>query len=995
MKNKTPFERHLLEGAVVIFLFLLGATCLNAQTLPQTLVVVDQMITIKDCNYDGGSTPDKLSGSGKMYVGFGTAKDSPLAGYVTFSGVKADGGKVQSGSIKINNFLDAALTLDIQSWTVKRLPTVPATSASQGINKVELSLALVLTTPFNDEKGAPFQIDFRGGKKAATSTLTLSSDGNVRLDCKGGTALAIGGGADSNFSASALKISAGNYDFAFKYEAGKPSFDLTCNGAKVETRLPGLITDTGRLKLTTGTLVVTETGEVKPPGQIPSLQFQVDGLPQTISLSDPPGFSLDITKADAVFNKSWLKFAITAAVKPGLPQFCVRQTMAISLPARIDNLTLDLLNPTKISINNNPTKIPFNNMSSVCVGNYEIQRPGSDDDVSINLFPSTQQQTGLIFTKAKIALDDNIFTRQISDNPLKEGLFITSINDCRLSPDGFHCTIDVQGQDIQNILVHHYNFNLSRFKIQLGRSSITSSDIKGSIKDPGGTEGRLAVDVKLGDSGADVKVGSGVLKNKNLGLVMNVFGGTATRDDDGKWNVWIDGTVSLDVPGYASLKNAAMGFHRLGIDTTGAFNYAGDPTTGGRLDTPADVDFGLFRCNVSSLFFDPKYVQLFGEISLNGDLPVTGIAVNTLKVKLGPEIDSEMGLTLQAEIPNVAGFAATLNLGTDDTAPYLLGNAQMSLLFGGLSKFFPGPDLSFQMKTYGSSWAVAGYVKGAAIPLGTTGLFVNSFGGGVAKNFKTIGKDFTGKSGAAIFKAIDITTDTMVFMADVGVYAIADPVFHCDGSLTIGLPDFAFNLHGSATVLDNPVGDVDISIDPTVPMFRASADLNLNLPSKTFKVIGLSGSMDLLMKPGDVHLNIGWPYPQKAIQASLLNGAFSRSRFGMQARLSNNMPGFGIGLGSKFDYGIFGGQVEVLLDGGLCADSSPYFRGSVFAEGEVDFLIASLDASADLRAGLRADPNDLNVKCTNNGLCLDGKFSAEVCLIWCEDVTAHLGTICF
>ena len=66
-------------------------------------------------------------------------------------------------------------------------------------------------------------------------------------------------------------------------------------------------------------------------------------------------------------------------------------------------------------------------------------------------------------------------------------------------------------------------------------------------------------------------------------------------------------------------------------------------------------------------------------------------------------------------------------------------------------------------------------------------------------------------------------------------------------------------------------------LDPIVPLFRATADVNLSVPPGK-DIFKINGAMELLVSYDDTHLAIGWPYPDQACSVTLLT-------FGMRGGL--------------------------------------------------------------------------------------------------------------
>ena len=262
-------------------------------------------------------------------------------------------------------------------------------------------------------------------------------------------------------------------------------------------------------------------------------------------------------------------------------------------------------------------------------------------------------------------------------------------------------------------------------------------------------------------------------------------------------------------------------------------------------------------------------------------------------------------------------------------------------------------------------WGVAGEVDlPTEIPLGNTGLALYRFEGGIAHNMGAPDGSFND-----VMQLIQKPgSDSWLFMGGCRV-CVKDNrnLFHADGTLTIGLPDFTFGIDGDAwffTDSEEKPGQVQVNVlmDPTVPLFKVSAGLDLGIPDKW--IVDINGNMELQMAPGDTHLAIGWPYPDNAVQASVLGGMIN-PRCGAYFTPTSGS----IRWGESWNYWVFSGNIDAGLDYDFL--NQPYFHGGIWASGCVDFYIASLGASAGLEGRLYDDR-----------LAFNGVFRATIGTPW-------------
>jgi hypothetical protein len=139
---------------------------------------------------------------------------------------------------------------------------------------------------------------------------------------------------------------------------------------------------------------------------------------------------------------------------------------------------------------------------------------------------------------------------------------------------------------------------------------------------------------------------------------------------------------------------------------------------------------------------------------------------------------------------------------------------------------------------------------------------------------------------------------------------------------------------------------VNVLMDPSVPLFKVSAGLDLGIPEKW--IMEIQGNVELQMAPGDTHLAIGWPYPDNAVQSSVLGGVLN-PRCGAYFTPTTGR----VCAGESWNYWVFSGNIDADLQYNFA--NQPYFAGSIWASGSVDFYIASLGASASLEAQLFED----------------------------------------
>ncbi|MCX6345424.1 MAG: hypothetical protein NT018_10200 [Armatimonadetes bacterium] len=1008
------FRSALVFG---VFILLANAGSIFAQTLPSKITLAQDCVFLQDCKYSSGATMSNLQGSGTLATKLNIAGKDYVYSLesITFSGLTANqSGTLTGGSISIpaklmDDFLGSGLILDVKGGSLKAVTTGGKTAA-------QFDMKAVVTTGFNDSKGNPLKVDFQsGGLQFAVD----SSGGATLIGAAGKIA---SGPNDGSFIAAGLRVLPASIGFTLNAsKSAETAFQMTCGTGTAYSSIPRLLTmDSGELALQFTNLTVNQDGDVSVLNMGLS-----GGKPVEIALSNPLDFILRVTHAQVSLEASKrTDFKLLADVV--LPEnikdsdggrmalsnipFDLVQSAVVYISmaddksepavAGVGNIPYALgIAPTPAGSAVTKTKADVRFVSpgvlnailtrsfDFQVGEFKVTASGLVIDLSregpedLSGMPGITSKAwqGIYINKAVVNLPK--VWQTASGDPI-------SINtgNCYIDTNGFSGDLEATSGSLAAATIGGFQANLTRLRIEVRRSSIVASDCKGTTAIPG--LGTLNLAVNISDTGTSALVEEGQsLVAEKLGLVIPVFSGALRSGPDDKWALWVNGAISLDVPGYESLKGAAMAFHDLGIDDKGQFVFKTDGWL--TLDNPADVDFGVFRCNISSMAFKKDQskwmVDMNGEISLNSDLPISGtVSFEHLRVVEGPTV-SIKSISVEADVQDVVKITAILEQGDQlGGGKYLMGDANLDLTFAGGSTSLGG---GFQLYVgSGSCWAVAGNVTlPVGIQLGTTPLGLYGFQGGIAHNMSA--KSETGDFSSVFDLNAEPDSGKWLFMAGCDVATMADPsLLYMVGRMTIGLPDFYFNMHAQAWFLTKPSQEdrqgtapleADMFMDPSIPMFRVGAELNLVLPSKSINIIEVSGGLEFLAKPDDVHLAIGWPYPDQAVSASVLGGVLN-TRFGLLAT-----PGsINVRAGTGFNYIVFSGSIEADFGYNILAGpADPYLWGGIWASGEVDFWVASIGASASLEGKLFRDY-----------LWFNGTFTATIGMPWpLPDISASAG----
>ncbi|MHB1456098.1 MAG: hypothetical protein ACYC0V_04190 [Armatimonadota bacterium] len=1009
MSNKR-FHSILVLASVML---LVTTGSIFAQALPGKITLAQDCVYLQNCTYSSGAAISNLQGSGQLIIKLNVAgKDYTYSpGNVTFSNLTATqtgaltGGSINVPAKQMEDFLGSGLLLDVKGGSLTAVKVNEKSSAM-------FDLKAVVTTVFNDTKGNPLRVDFPSGE----FKLVIDSSHAAKLTGVGGKV--VSGGNDGSFNAAGLRVipAGASFDLSAS-ESAAAIFTMTCGTGTAYSGIPKLLTiDSGELALEFTNLTVNQDGEVSVKDMGLAAGKSVE-----IALSNPLDFILQVTQAQVSLEASKrIEFKLLAdVVLPENIKDSKGGRMALT------NIPFDLIESAVVYVSmadnsNKPVvaraktspyalsaapkssgKGPSNNARidpgvqiallsrsfDFQVGEFQVNATGlvidlsREDPTDLSVMPgiTSKDWQGVYINKAVVTLPK--VWQTAGGDPIS-----IDTGNCYIDTNGFGGDLEASVGSLAEATIGGFKANLQRLRLEVRRSHIVASDCKGVTTIPG--LGSLNLAVNISDEGTSALVEEGQsLNSGKLGLVIPVFSGTIRSGPDDKWALWINGAISLDVPGYESLKGSAMAFHDLGIDDKGEFVFTTDGWLS--LDNPVDVDFGVFRCNISSMAFNKAngkwLVDMNGEISLNSDFPVSGtIDFEQLRVIEGPSV-SVKSISVEAEVEDVVLITAMLEQGDQEGGgTYLMGDASLELTFGG-----GGTPLGGGFQLYvgsGSCWAMAGQVElPFGIQLGSTPLAIYGFQGGIAHNMST--KSATGDFSAVSQLKAEPGSGSWLFMAGADVATMSDPsLLFMVGRMTIGLPDFYFNMHAQGWFLTRPTIEdrkttapleVDMFLDPSVPLFRVGAELNLILPSKDINIIEAKGGLEFLAKPGDVHLAIGWPYPEQAATASVLGGLLN-AKFGLLATPDST----NIKAGSDFDFKIFSGSINSDFGYNITpGPDEPYMWGGIWASGEVDFWVASIGASASLQG-----------KLFSGYLWFDGTFTATFGMPWpLPDIHASAG----
>ncbi|MHB9133684.1 MAG: hypothetical protein ACYDBB_21685 [Armatimonadota bacterium] len=993
-----------------------GVRASGAALLAKTLTLLPEHATLENCKY---TTTDmkNVSGNGTLRLRLssgGRTFDSTLPAIFRGLVVEPKGAKVTQivtmvlGAGTLNNFLGAGFRLEVTGGSV-----------SQQNGGLQLGLSGKITTPYQNADGYGFGAVF--SQSPAAITCTVKADGSALVLAVNGTqpvkpsAMVIAPLPMQHFVAGGLAIYPQKTDIRIESAAAGPAaFSLTCKTGMASSQLPNVLTVDGYdLPLQFTNMTVNDAGEVTAQQMSLASTGRVD-----VPLANPANFMLGVSKAEVSMVKNAItNFVIEAS--PILPQNLLADDggMVVLPTVRIDMLkdpVVDYRNPPRPPMERQekipsysrkltnatmtPRGIVVEETVYATLQGYRFALRGLVLDLSRTKAPDAKLTPaiggaawqGVYARSVSVTLPE--IWRGIDPKTGKATLPVTlPVKDCFIDSYGLSAEINASGEVMGKQTLGGFQANIKGLQLVFGRNSITFDDCRGTVKvfdDPID----LIIDISNGGAAARVEKPATVT-NDRLGVAIAVTDGALQPGPDQKYALWVNGALSINAKQCPSLSGSALGFHQLGIKDTGDFVTVNDdgwlP-----LDTPVTADFDLFRANLSSVSFrklpsNKWALDLNGEVSLNSDIPVSGTvstqtfclvedAASTDAKPVAAALDIKQ-IAFDADVEGIIGLSAVLDMVPNGPNPHLRGKAELILLFLGDSAL-DAPGAKFECYIGKQNvWAVAGsFTLGPdlSIPLGNSGLGLNKFTGGIAHNMvpkSTESGDHTAAGLMGDFGSVDDLVakpglGNWLFTAGCGIVLMSSPpAFHAEGRLTIDIPAFRFNIHGDGWIMTNSYERpaqlvVDVSCDPRIPAFGASAAVDLGLPNPD--VLHLQGALSLYIAPDDAHLDIGWPYPDNAVSAQVLGGIING-----RAGAHITPLGTTVSAGASFNYWIFKGSLDASF--GYSLLGNPLLDGSIWASGEVDFYVASLCAAAALHAQVYPDR-----------LWFDGSFRAKVNMPW-------------
>lgn len=925
--------------------------------LPSTLTFVSAgpaSITIVNVHYDSGVTaPGPLHGTGDLVfnVAGSTFTDSGQA----FTGIFADSsGNVSTGKagytftkdIPWTNMMGSHLTATLKA------PIAIVVESSGGSVKTTLSADAQCQLPFRDSVG---------------NQATFSAKGS-KLVFDGGASSVL---FDTNLvAAGAPEVQAAGFGITMDsphltvQSPAKPLLSLSSSTIKVSTPIPSVFAD-GPMSLTAKNFAISETGLPSFDSlALGSDSASLDPAPLSdaaiaghgISLVQPVNFGLELTAASGSVANGQIKDL---------------------------KLTGNLVFPDAIKSEDRPSE-PASVPISYSMSDRKFVRVGSGD-VKLLWQPASGGPTlhldikSFTLDMAKGLTNMTASLRVDGDDRLTDASGGKSVSfdakDATIDGNGLTGTVGMSGG------LKVFGLTVKQGTMTFDRDVVVGGAFTGSLDIP--SMGPLGFGIGISQDGANVLLQSNQsLKFPGLGA-MTITSGSGAIDKANQVTFSLTGEVSVDI-----LDNAKLGFTDLQVGSDGHI-------TAGEIVLAKPVSIPLYGLTLVANKFvytpQPQSIRIDGDIKFPDSLPVSG------------DVGFE-GLTIAANAPPKVGkisFNASI-AGVGTLSGMFEGSGShpdqgfKNTLEGSVSAnldVLGGAGLACKILIAdGGAWLVGGKVDlpppGIILPVppppSPPMLSIYEFGVGLGHDVALRpGVDYDPNDPFKRYRYQDgggfliegsvgfSTTDDFLAWGPLTMDVVTNP-------LQIALSgDFAL-----MTVRGAMPYDPNRSAHMVMGYFGDGFELHGNLVFKLPILFSLTGGVDAKFGTDKGYIYVGWPIKDRGITNTVgLPGVLA----------STSKMGVGLDLYPKFmiQAGIEEGVQLAIVKGrrwlnlGFAPSvSDTHVHFDVGVEGEVDFLVASLSASAEA-----SDDFDIGTSAGFHNT-LRGRFTASL-NTFLGDVTVH------
>ncbi len=814
-------------------------------------------------------TPGKLAGTGTLAITIGgqpltvAGQAVPSIPNVPFQGVAADAAGKATGlsytfanDASITDLFGSGLGFTIGKRTTISVQTAGTATLSGG--------SLSVTLPFRGDGGKQFGVTLQ-------PTLSFTEDGECDLEAHNAQLMGMGNG----LTVAGATLNAASVDLVYKHHKSKADdWSFSVNNASLAVNLPGMTSqDNAPLKLSVkGPLTIDQDG------QVTFTEADMDdqnGL--EIPLAQPMGFALKVYHASMSMANS----------QPG--DFDLKADLTLPPDFKDDKGNAATIKGIEIKYSKNGT--PPNQTVVTVTGGLDAYwnafgihvAPGSFIvDLSSAPFPGDQDEKGLdnnqlpptwqgVYVKdATLYLPDGF-----SDQTTPSGKAQIEVQKFYINEHGVSGKVDIRPADptkgpLANLKVMGFQAGLTELGLTLNRNTVRDCNIKGSISIPG-YGGNAGLNVGISTAGivsVDVDT-SQPIQMTSIGAELTLTNGSLQiHQPDMNTRLLLTGTLAFKGDSAPSaLKGAALDFKDVGVGSDGHIYV---DSLWMQLPHPAHIGIGPVALEASKIGFgqitdsgdayykdhqNQYWVGITGDVSLSGDLPITGqVSFDGLRIFV-PDSSHQLGLevgniAVDTDVQNVIHIAGSLkrkdpntgkpysiSLPNGKSLDYVKGDAEISLSCLGAGGL--GGRIAFEVAN--GAWFLMGgiTIPSPGITLGQSGLSLYGFAGGIGHNVKPDHEGATGVPSIDYQLMPDVDAieagglGTYVFVAGLRAGSTAPDTVWGDLVLTLYLPNVDIDLNGKCYLVSDP-GSKPMPQDPTQEDRVLAGDLHFDLPQNTF-----------------------------------------------------------------------------------------------------------------------------------------------------------------
>lgn len=908
MRAKTMLQRQNRLRTYIASLLLLSAFCGGAAEIslaaPPTQLTflgvhnTDPVSVVMNNITYTSTNPSSLAGKGSLVFRFGST-NMPSIPNVPFQGVSVDNqGRAIGFTYTLTSELDfpdifgSGVGLTLGSGTQIGFISTPTPSLTLSGG----SLAAIL--PFRDSSG-------NSPKLQLQPQLTLAENGEVKLDAQNASLTADTAAQGLKLPGCVVLSSPMNLHYHhFPTNLNKPDeFTLSIPTAMVAVNLPDVVAqDESPLTLDATNISIDQDGMV-------SFTASLNNANLTIPLAQPMGFSITIHSASySMQNSKPTAFGINCDLT--LPAYFTTQPNGGGGSVTFPNVNLaynfqqaQLEFPTEVARRAAPCDVSDNLFASIqlpndidiCWNQFELKIPKNSTVVvdfsstkgdNTEKDPTTGQPLpaswrGIVVTQANLVLPPLFNDKNGNSSTISAQNFMIDQNGVSGSISGSNLQLPLLG--VSGATVNH-------LEITLGHNRLQDCELAATLPLQN-LNTRLDLKGSLAASGAvSLAVVSTTIPCNTFHCSLNIDQSKVDFQPGQSFDIQLTGQIQFDSNAPDPFQGASLDVSNLDIGSDGSFKLAGGWLN---LKNSFNLSLGPAQLDIRQVGFGEDnnhgpWIGITGDVSLSGDLPI-GVQGKFGGIQLYKDGTVNLGsVGVDCEIKHLIHVTGDINFHQPDNhikEKYIQGDVTLTLeCIGG------GTGFSANFLVAPHAWYVgAGVTLPQPIALGSSGLALGGFFGGVGHNVKLVEDDNNGwvygpsstDPGAKLPTKYDLVPDdqaiqsgnsSWIFSAGVRLETDDKFTFWGDFSLTVTINPLTVDLHGNGYLLDAVDNQIpadpskhdrvvigDIYVNPEKATFQASLAADLHFPSRSTDVLDASGQIVLHIDPNTQYLHIGGP----------------------------------------------------------------------------------------------------------------------------------------